>query len=70
MVCLTSSQNFRLYAGFKPTVSKKALTFMGHDETGAATTYSVRTKTEDQAGQLKDALEREIAFVKAKEAGA
>ncbi|PBK73868.1 hypothetical protein ARMSODRAFT_952933 [Armillaria solidipes] len=59
--------NFNLYPGLKPTVANKAISFIGHDENGVAQSYSVRTKTEDQLHALRDALEREISFVKAKE---
>ncbi|KAF5380610.1 hypothetical protein D9615_004630 [Tricholomella constricta] len=58
--------NFNLYSGLKATQTKKTLTFIGHDETGASQTYSVRLQNEDQAKTLKEALDREIAFVKAK----
>jgi len=60
--------NFNLYAGLKPSLSKKTITFIGHDSEGDPQTYSVRLKTEEQAGELKNVLEREIAFVKAKSA--
>jgi len=40
--------------------------FVGHDEGGVSQTYNVRMKTEEQAADLKSALEREITFVKAK----
>ncbi|KAK0461329.1 uncharacterized protein EV420DRAFT_194167 [Desarmillaria tabescens] len=59
--------NFNIYAGLKPTVANKAIRFVGHDENGVAQSYSVRTKTEDQLHALRDALEREISFVKAKD---
>ncbi|KAG5647036.1 hypothetical protein DXG03_001406 [Asterophora parasitica] len=58
--------NFSVYSGLKPTQTKKALTFVGHDATGASQTYSVRLQSEDQAKTLKEALDREIAFVKGK----
>ncbi|KAJ4468116.1 hypothetical protein J3R30DRAFT_1674957 [Lentinula aciculospora] len=60
--------NFNLYTGLKPTVNKKTLMFIGH-EGGASQTYNIRTKTEDQASELKKVLDREIAFVKAKQDG-
>ncbi|KAG7446345.1 uncharacterized protein BT62DRAFT_1075924 [Guyanagaster necrorhizus] len=59
--------NFNLYAGLKPTLTNRAITFIGHDENGVAQSYSVRTKTEDQLHALRGALEREISFVKAKD---
>ncbi|KAJ3550000.1 hypothetical protein NMY22_g667 [Coprinellus aureogranulatus] len=58
--------NFALYPGLKPSLAKKAVTFIGHDN-GVAQTYSVRVPNEEAAKDLKEALEREIAFVKAKE---
>ncbi|KAH9485568.1 hypothetical protein JR316_0002478 [Psilocybe cubensis] len=58
--------NFNLYSGLKPTQTKNSVTFMGHDA-GTSQTYSVRMPTETDAQELKGALEREIAFVKAKE---
>ncbi|KDR75152.1 hypothetical protein GALMADRAFT_249087 [Galerina marginata CBS 339.88] len=59
--------NFALYSGLKPiSQGKNALNFVGHDA-GNSQTYSVRVANEDDAGQLKSILEREIAFVKAKE---
>ncbi|KAF5389401.1 hypothetical protein D9757_004262 [Collybiopsis confluens] len=58
--------NFNIYNGLKPTQNKKALMFVGH-ENGVSQTYNVRTKTEEQATELKNVLEREIAFVKAKQ---
>ncbi|KAG2015691.1 ran/spi1 binding protein [Coprinopsis cinerea AmutBmut pab1-1] len=59
--------NFKLYSGLKPSQAKKAVTFVGHDTNGVAQTYTVRVATEEQAVELKAALEREIEFVKAKE---
>ncbi|KAG5638453.1 hypothetical protein H0H81_012518 [Sphagnurus paluster] len=61
--------NFNIYSGLKPTQSKKALTFIGHDEAGASHTYSVRLQNEEHATSLKEAIDREIAFVKAKSDG-
>lgn len=58
-------QNFNIYSGLKPSQTKKALTFVGHSN-GASQTYSVRLQTEGQATELKEALDREIAFTKAK----
>ncbi|KAJ3749012.1 hypothetical protein DFH05DRAFT_1389340 [Lentinula detonsa] len=60
--------NFNLYTGLKPTINKKALMFVGHED-GVSQTYNLRTKTEDQALELKQVLDREIAFVKAKQDG-
>ncbi|KAF8160750.1 hypothetical protein B0H34DRAFT_806238 [Crassisporium funariophilum] len=59
--------NFKIYSGLKPSLLKKALTLVGHDEIGTSQTYCIRMPSEDQANQLKTVLDREIAFVKAKE---
>jgi len=59
-------QNFKIYDGLKPSISKKALTFVGHSD-GVSQTYCVRLPSEDQASELKAALEREIELIKAKE---
>lgn len=64
---LNCTQNFNIYNGLKPTLNKKAVMFVGHEGGGSSQTYNVRTKTEEQASELKNVLEREIAFVKAKE---
>ncbi|RXW21287.1 hypothetical protein EST38_g4576 [Candolleomyces aberdarensis] len=58
--------NFKLYSGLKPSQTKKAVTFVGHDN-GTAQTYSIRVGTEEQAKELKEAIDREIAAIKAKE---
>jgi len=55
--------NFKLYAGFKVTQAKKSLTFIGHDN-GFAQTYNVRLPNDDQARELREAVEREVALVK------
>ncbi|KAJ8514404.1 hypothetical protein ONZ45_g8061 [Pleurotus djamor] len=57
--------NFNIYASLKPSITKRAIMFVGHDD-GASVTYNVRLQSEDQAKELKDILDREIAFVKAK----
>ncbi|KAF9051074.1 PH domain-like protein [Hymenopellis radicata] len=60
--------NFNLYGNLKPILpTKKSISFIGHDEHGAAQSYLLRTKVEEQTTELKNALDREIAFVKAKE---
>ena len=48
-------------------LADKTVSFMGHDE-GASVPYRIRIKTGEQAQALLSALEREIAFVKAKDA--
>jgi nucleoporin NUP2 len=45
---------------------KKALTFVGHDN-GVSQTYCVRLSGEEQAQQLKEALDQEIESVAVKE---
>ena len=57
-----SLQNFRLYAGLKLSLAKTALTFVGHDN-GAPASYRIRVKTEEQASQLKTAMEGEIEAI-------
>ena len=59
-------QNFNIYSGLKPSLVKKALTFVGHDN-GVSQTYCVRLPGEEQAQQLKEALDQEIESVTAKE---
>ncbi|KAJ7495953.1 hypothetical protein B0H11DRAFT_2226948 [Mycena galericulata] len=56
--------NFALYSGLKPSQSKKSLTFVGHDETGEAQTYSLRFRSEDAAKEFNNFLEQEVAQVK------
>ncbi|KAG9316618.1 hypothetical protein JVU11DRAFT_2672 [Chiua virens] len=58
--------NFRMYAALKPSLAKTSISFIGI-ENGAPTSYRIRVKTEEQAGDLKQALEREIAAVAAAE---
>ena len=48
-----------------PTVAKNVVSFMGHDE-GSSVPFKLRVKTAEQADDLKQALDREIEFVKAK----
>ncbi|KAJ6625884.1 hypothetical protein B0H10DRAFT_2001201 [Mycena sp. CBHHK59/15] len=55
--------NFALYSGLKVSQSKKAITFVGHDDAGESQTYSLRLRTEEMAVELKNALEKEIAQV-------
>ncbi|KAJ7141472.1 hypothetical protein C8R44DRAFT_867092 [Mycena epipterygia] len=58
--------NFALYSGFKVSQSKKSLTFVGHDETSKAQTYSLRFRSEEVAKEFNGFLEKEVAQVKAK----
>ncbi|KAF8904420.1 hypothetical protein CPB84DRAFT_1772996 [Gymnopilus junonius] len=61
--------NFRLYGGLKltqDTDQPNTLKFIGH-EGGVSQPYSVKVKTKENAAELKNILEREITFVKAKE---
>ncbi|KAM6502075.1 hypothetical protein JOM56_002052 [Amanita muscaria] len=48
------------------TQTKKSLTFIGHDS-GVAQTYNVRLPNEDQIRELKAAIEREVALIKAQD---
>ncbi|KAG6860765.1 hypothetical protein C0995_007797 [Termitomyces sp. Mi166 len=58
--------NFKLYSGLKPTQNKKSLVFVGHDETGASQTYTVRLADEKAATTLREVLQKEIASIEAK----
>ena len=58
-------QNFILHSGMNASVADKVVSFMGHED-GRSTPYRVRTKTSEQAKELKEALDREIEFVRAK----
>ena len=60
------SKNFKIYSGLKPSLVKKALTFVGHDD-GVSQTYCVRLPGEEQAQQLKEAFDQEIESVAVKE---
>ncbi|KZT72231.1 hypothetical protein DAEQUDRAFT_736363 [Daedalea quercina L-15889] len=57
--------NFRIYSAMSAKAEKNIVSFVGH-ENGTQATYRIRTKTEDQANDLKSALDREIEFVRAK----
>lgn len=48
-----------------PKVQKKNVIFTGHEH-GAPQQYLLKTQTEAQAQELKAALDREVALVKAK----
>ena len=52
-------QNFAIYQGLKPTVSKKILSFVGHED-GESTLFKLRLKTDEQAVELMDAMIREV----------
>ncbi|KAJ7772669.1 hypothetical protein DFH07DRAFT_1057456 [Mycena maculata] len=56
--------NFALYPGLKASQSKKSLTFVGHDETSEAQTYSMRFRSEEVAKEFNVFLEQEVAKVK------
>jgi nucleoporin NUP2 len=58
-------QNFALYAGLKTSLSKKSLTFVGHDTAGEPQTYSLRFRSEDAVKEFQAVLEKEIAQIKA-----
>lgn len=69
---LPFKQNFNIYTGMTPSVAKNTVSFVGHDNTehaavrGSATPFKLRLKTEAEANQLKDALDRAIEFVQSK----
>ncbi|KAK7005775.1 RanBD1 domain-containing protein [Favolaschia claudopus] len=56
--------NFALYSGLKVSVSKKALTLVGHDAAGEAQTYSLRLRSEDVAKEFQAAIDKEVAEIK------
>ncbi|KAL4073912.1 hypothetical protein J3A83DRAFT_4357823 [Scleroderma citrinum] len=56
--------NFRLYAGLRLSLAKTSLSFVGHDN-GAPASYRIRVKTDEQASELKMAIEGEIAALQA-----
>ncbi|KAG2342478.1 hypothetical protein BDR05DRAFT_1060218 [Suillus weaverae] len=55
--------NFRLFASLTPALMKTMISFVGHDE-GAPASFRIRVKTPEQAQELKNALDREVAAVK------
>ncbi|KAG2037408.1 hypothetical protein BDR03DRAFT_1091809 [Suillus americanus] len=55
--------NFRLFVSLTPTLMKAMISFVGHDE-GAPASFRIRVKTPEQAQELKNALDREVAAVK------
>ncbi|KAI0746061.1 hypothetical protein C8Q76DRAFT_790365 [Earliella scabrosa] len=57
--------NFLIHSGMNAAVADKTVSFMGHEE-GVSTPYRIRMKTNEQAKELKAALDREIEFVKSK----
>jgi nucleoporin NUP2 len=59
---LICSQNFKIYPGLAPNLQSKQVSFVGHDD-GVSQPYRLRLKTEEQATELKAALDREIAAV-------
>lgn len=52
-------QNFRLYAGMRPSVTKQVVSLMGHDDKGNGVPFRLRVKTEQTAQELKDVLDKE-----------
>lgn len=55
--------NFRLFETLSPTLTKLNVSFVGHDD-GVPASFRIRVKTAEQAQELKDALDREVAAVK------
>ena len=60
-------QNFNIYTGMNPVAAKNVVSLVGHDHSdlaatrGSATPYKLRVKTELQAKELKEALDKAIA---------
>lgn len=50
--------NFNIMSTFKPTQDKNVVTFLGFDQTGKPTNYRCKIKTEGDAKDLKEALEK------------
>ncbi|THH16192.1 hypothetical protein EW146_g4407 [Bondarzewia mesenterica] len=61
------TMNFSLYPGMTPKSAKNTVTFVGVDDDKKPTRYRLRLSTDVAAADLQNALEREIAFVKASE---
>lgn len=57
-------QNFTFHSAFKPAQKGKNVTFLGHDAEKNSKMYTLKLQTEEQAVQLREALDKEI---KAKE---
>ncbi|KAG2361422.1 hypothetical protein BDR07DRAFT_1472132 [Suillus spraguei] len=55
--------NFRLFVSLTPTLMKTMVSFVGHDE-GVPASFRIRVKTPEQAQELKNALDRDVAAVK------
>lgn len=55
--------NFRLFASLTPTLMKTMVSFVGHDE-GVPASFRIRVKTPEQAQELKNAVDRDVAAVK------
>ncbi|KAF9241584.1 hypothetical protein BU15DRAFT_87167 [Melanogaster broomeanus] len=58
--------NFRLYDSLRSTLAKTSVSFVGYDNS-TPTSFRVRVKTEEQASELKQALDREVAAVQTTE---
>jgi nucleoporin NUP2 len=58
--------NFRVYAGLRPTLAKTLISFVGYEDS-TPTSFRVRVKTENQASELKQALDREVAALQTTE---
>ncbi|OJA11024.1 hypothetical protein AZE42_06437 [Rhizopogon vesiculosus] len=55
--------NFRLFPSLSPTLMKTMVSFVGHDN-GTPASFRIRVKTPEQAQELNNALDREVAAVK------
>ncbi|KAG8213931.1 hypothetical protein J3R82DRAFT_10677 [Butyriboletus roseoflavus] len=58
--------NFRIYGSLKPSLAKAFVSFIGY-ENSTPTSFRVRVKTEEQAEDLKRAMEREVAALQTAE---
>jgi nucleoporin NUP2 len=57
-------QNFKIYAELNPTLTSKFMSFVGHED-GSPVMFKLRLKSEEDAQELKKAMDREITSVKA-----
>ncbi|KAI0315467.1 hypothetical protein OF83DRAFT_1173796 [Amylostereum chailletii] len=56
--------NFRIYVGLKPSHQKNTVSFIGHSEAGDSVPYRLRVGKAEAAEDLKNAMDREIEFVR------
>jgi hypothetical protein len=47
-----------------PTLDKVFVSFIGHEADGSSITYKAKLKSEQDAAELRDAIEREVQSLK------